>query len=158
MPTDRWLDKEYVADMPPSPPALNISQYQGLFQSQLFISSCQSIGASDSASVLQISIFRVDFLYGWLVWSPCSQGYTYRVTTCSFVILGKFIYTLLRFFCVYVCFRFQLFVTPWTIASQVFLIWKMGIKVNSHLSICSDYQLLHDRLCQYMGCPSAFSR
>ena len=52
--------------------------------------------------------------------------------------------------------RVQLFVTPWTIAGQVFLIWKMGIKVNSHLSICSDYQLLHDRLCQYRGVSFSF--
>ena len=39
--------------------------------SWLFISSGQSIRASTSASVLPW-IFRVDFLYDWLVWSPCS--------------------------------------------------------------------------------------
>ena len=50
----------------------------------------------------------------------------------------------------------QLFVTPWTTAGQVFLIWKMGIKVNSHLSICSGYQLLHDRLCQYREVSFSF--
>ena len=53
--------------------------------------------------------------------------------------------------CVCVLSHVQLFATPWPIAGQVFLIWKMGIKVNSHLNICSGYQLLHDRLCQYRG-------
>ena len=37
--------------------------------SQLFTAGGQSIGSS--ASVLP-RIFRVDFLYDWLVWSPCS--------------------------------------------------------------------------------------
>ena len=44
----------------------------GSFQmSQLFASGGQSIGVSASASVLQW-IFRTDFLYNWLVGSPCS--------------------------------------------------------------------------------------
>ena len=38
----------------PSPPAFNLSQHQGLPQSQLFSSDGQSIGASASASVLPI--------------------------------------------------------------------------------------------------------
>ena len=43
----------------PSPPAFNLSQYQGLFQwwkSQLFASGGQSIGVSASASVLPMNI------------------------------------------------------------------------------------------------------
>ena len=42
---------------PPSPPALNLSQHQGLFQllGHLFTSSGQSIGASASASVLPMN-------------------------------------------------------------------------------------------------------
>ena len=40
--------------------------------SRLFIPSGQSIRASASASVLPW-IFSVDFLYDWLVWSPCSR-------------------------------------------------------------------------------------
>ena len=32
----------------------------------------QSIGISASASVLPEWVFRTDFLYDWLVWSPCS--------------------------------------------------------------------------------------
>ena len=57
---------------PPSPPAINLSQHQGLFQ---------WVGFSHQvAKVLELQlqhqsfqwIFRVDFLYDWLVWSPCS--------------------------------------------------------------------------------------
>ena len=41
----------------PSPPALNLSQHQGLFQmSQLFAAGGPSIGVSASASVLLMSI------------------------------------------------------------------------------------------------------
>ena len=35
----------------PSPPALNLSQHQGLFQSHFFVSAGQSIGVSPSPSV-----------------------------------------------------------------------------------------------------------
>ena len=37
----------------------------------LFVSGGQSIGASASTSVLPMNI-QIDFLYDWLVWSPCS--------------------------------------------------------------------------------------
>ena len=40
----------------PSPPALNLSQHQGLQMSQLFASGGQSIGVSPSASVLPMNI------------------------------------------------------------------------------------------------------
>ena len=40
----------------PSHPALNLSQHQGLFQSWIFTSDGQSIGASASASVLPVNI------------------------------------------------------------------------------------------------------
>ena len=47
---------------PPSPPALNLSQYQGLFpMSWLFVSGGQSIGTSASASVLPVISFRTDW-------------------------------------------------------------------------------------------------
>ena len=42
--------------LPPFAFAFNLSQHQGLFQSQLFISGGQMIGASASASVLPINI------------------------------------------------------------------------------------------------------
>ena len=56
----------------PSPPAFNLSQHQGLFQ---WVSSSHQI-----AKILKLQlqhqsfqwIFRVDFLYDWLVLSPCS--------------------------------------------------------------------------------------
>ena len=54
----------------PSPPALNLSQHQGLFK---WVSSSHQV-----AKVLALQhqsfqcIFRVDFLYGWLVWTPRS--------------------------------------------------------------------------------------
>ena len=55
----------------PSPPALNLSQNQGLFQR---VSSSHLV-----AKVLELQLqhqsiqwkFRVDFLQDWLVWSPC---------------------------------------------------------------------------------------
>ena len=55
----------------PSPPALNLSQHQGLFQ---WVSSSHQV-----IKVLELQlphqsfqwIFRVDFLWDWLVWSPC---------------------------------------------------------------------------------------
>ena len=57
---------------PSSPDALNLSQHQDFFQ---------TIGSSHQvAKVLELQlqhqsfqwIFRVDFLYDWWVWSPCS--------------------------------------------------------------------------------------
>ena len=59
-----WVDDPIQPSHPlssPSPPALNLSQHQGLFlMSQLFASGGQSIGASASTSVRWI--FRTDFL------------------------------------------------------------------------------------------------
>ena len=57
--------------LPPSPPALNLSQHQSLFQ---WVSSSNQV-----AKVLEFQlqhqsfqwIFRVDFLWDGLVWSPC---------------------------------------------------------------------------------------
>ena len=54
----------------PSPPAFSHSQHQGLFQ---WFSSLHQV-----VKVLELQhqscqwIFRTDFLYSWLVWSPCS--------------------------------------------------------------------------------------
>ena len=51
----------------PSPPALNLSQGQGLFQSQLFTSGGQTTGATASASVLPMN--TQDWLpLGWTAW------------------------------------------------------------------------------------------
>ena len=52
----------------PSPPALNLSQYQGLFpMSQFFASGGQSIGVSASVSVLPMNIQNWSPL-GWTGW------------------------------------------------------------------------------------------
>ena len=56
---------------PPSPPALSLSQHQGLFR---WVSSLHQV-----AKVLEFQLqhqsfqwmFRTDFIYHWLVWSPC---------------------------------------------------------------------------------------
>ena len=56
----------------PSPPTFNLSQHQGLFQ---WVSSSHQV-----AKILEFQlqhqsfqwIFRTDFLWDWLVWSPCS--------------------------------------------------------------------------------------
>ena len=57
--------------LPTSPTAFCLSQHQGLFQ---WIGSshhaAKFFGASASASVLPW-IFKVDFLYDWLIWSLC---------------------------------------------------------------------------------------
>ena len=41
---------------PLSPPAFNLSQHQGLFQIQLFLSGSQSTAASPTASILPMNI------------------------------------------------------------------------------------------------------
>ena len=51
----------------PSPPAFNLSQHQGLFQ---WVSSSHQVVSPSHQSFQWI--FRTDFLYDWLVWSPCS--------------------------------------------------------------------------------------
>ena len=57
---------------PPSSPALNLSQHQGLFQ---WLGSSHQV-AKLLEFQLQHQSFQwmlsTDFLYGWLVWSPCS--------------------------------------------------------------------------------------
>ena len=56
----------------PSPPAFNLSQHQGLFQG---LSSSHQVAKLLEFQLQHQSfpwIFRTDFLYGWLVGSPCS--------------------------------------------------------------------------------------
>ena len=68
-----WVNDAIQPSYPgssPSPPALNLSQHQGLFQ---WVSSSHQV-----AKVLELEHrsfqwkFRIDFLWDWLVWSPCS--------------------------------------------------------------------------------------
>ena len=69
-----WVDDAIQLSHPLLPPflsMLNLSQHQDLFQ---WVSSFHQV-----AKVLELQlqhqsfqwIFRVDFLYDWLVWSPC---------------------------------------------------------------------------------------
>ena len=67
-----WLGDAIQPSHPlssPSPPALNLSQHQGLFQ---WVGSSHQV-----AKVLELQhlsfqcIFRIDSLQDWLVWSPC---------------------------------------------------------------------------------------
>ena len=56
----------------PSPPALNVSEHQGLFQ---WVSSSHQVAKLLEFQLQHQSfqwIFRPDFLYDWLVWSPRS--------------------------------------------------------------------------------------
>ena len=58
--------------LPSSPPALNLSQHQGLFQ---WVSSLHPLAKGLEPQLLHQSfqwIFGVDFLLDWLVWSPCN--------------------------------------------------------------------------------------
>ena len=55
----------------PSPPAFNLSQHQGLFR---WVSSSHQVSKVLELQLQHQSfqwIFRTDFLYDWLVWSPC---------------------------------------------------------------------------------------
>ena len=60
-----------ILRLPPSPPAFNLSQHQGRFK---WVSSSHQV-----AKIMELQlqhqffrcIFRVDFLWNWLVWSPC---------------------------------------------------------------------------------------
>ena len=53
-------------------PAFNLSQHQGLFQ---WVSSSHEVAKALEFQLQYQSfqwIFRTDFLYNWLVWSPCN--------------------------------------------------------------------------------------
>ena len=55
----------------PSPPAFKLAQHQGLFQ---WVSSSHQVAKGLELQLQHQSfqsIFRVDFLQDWLVWSPC---------------------------------------------------------------------------------------
>ena len=71
-PLSRWCHPTISSSAVPSPPTFSLSQHQGLFQ---WLSSSHQV-----AKVLEFKlqhqsfqwIFRTDFLYSWLVWSPHS--------------------------------------------------------------------------------------
>ena len=58
--------------MPSSPLAFNLSQHQGLFQCVCFLHQMSKVLELQLQHQSFWWIFRVDFLYDWLIWSPCS--------------------------------------------------------------------------------------
>ena len=57
---------------PPSPPALSLFQHKGFFQ---WVSSLHQVAKILELQLQHLSfqwIFRIDFLWDWLVWSPYS--------------------------------------------------------------------------------------
>ena len=74
----------------PSSPAFSLSQHQGLFQ---WVSSSHQV-----AKVLELQlqhqpfqwIFRIDFLYDWLRWSPCSPNFIMWMQKLSFTFRSHF--------------------------------------------------------------------
>ena len=70
-----WVSDDIQSSYPqlfPSPPGFTLSQNQDLFQ---WVSSLHQVA---KVLVIQLQhqsiqwIFRIDFFYDWLVWSPCS--------------------------------------------------------------------------------------
>ena len=56
---------------PPSPPALNLSQHQDIFE---WVNSLHQVAKALELHLQRQSfqwIFRVDFLWDWLCWNPC---------------------------------------------------------------------------------------
>ena len=66
-PLSQWYHPNISSSITPSPPALNFSQHQGLFQWVSSSSGGQSTGASASASVLPVNI-QDWFPLGWTGW------------------------------------------------------------------------------------------
>ena len=69
-----WVDDAIKLShplLPPSPVAFNLSQHWDLF---LWVCSLHQVAKLLELQLQHQSfqwIFRVDFLWGWLVWSPC---------------------------------------------------------------------------------------
>ena len=71
-PLSQWCHSPTHLLSSPSPPGFSLSQHQALFQ---WVNALHQV-----AQVLEFQlqhqsfqcIFRIDFLYDWLIWSPCS--------------------------------------------------------------------------------------
>ena len=71
-PLSRWCIQPSHPLSSPSPPAFSLSQHQGLFQ---WVSFLHQVAKRLEFQLQHHSfqwIFRTDFLYNWLVGSPCS--------------------------------------------------------------------------------------
>ena len=70
-----WVSDVFLPSGPlssPSPPAFNLSQHQSFLMSRLFTSGGPSMEFQLQHQSFQW-IIRTDFLWDWLVWSPCSS-------------------------------------------------------------------------------------
>ena len=56
----------------PSPPALNLSQHQGLFRWVRFSHQVAKVLEFQLQHQSFQQVLRIDFLHDWLVWTPCS--------------------------------------------------------------------------------------
>ena len=75
----RWVSDAIQPSHPlssPSPPALNLSQHQSLFQWCSLHQAAKELEFPFQHQSFQW-IFRVDFLWAWLVWSCCSKDSPY---------------------------------------------------------------------------------
>ena len=66
----QWCHRTISSSVTPSPPALNLSQYQ-VFSNELALCIRRPKYWSFCFSISPSSWFRVDFFQDWLVWSPC---------------------------------------------------------------------------------------
>ena len=100
----------------PSPPAFSLSHHQDLFQ---FVSSLHQVAEVLELQLQHLSfqwIFRTDFLYDWLVWSPCSPGDSQDSSpTPEFISINICMLLLLLLRCFS---HVQIFTIPWTAAYQ----------------------------------------
>ena len=73
VPLSQWCHPTILSSVVPFSPCLQPFPASGSFpMSQFVTSGGQGTRVSASESVLPMNIFRTDFLYDWLVWSPCS--------------------------------------------------------------------------------------
>ena len=151
--------------VPPSPPAFNLPQHQGLFH---FVGSSHQV-----AKVLELQlqhqsfqwILRTDFLQDWLVWSPCcprdSQESSpalqfesinslalrlpYGPTLISILTTGKTIALTIHTFVskvMYLLFNMlSRFIIVFLPRSNFFLNFMAAV------TICSDFEAQEDKIC-----------
>ena len=71
-PLNRWCHQPSRSLSSPSPPTFNLSQHQGPFKWVSFLHQVAKVLEFQLQHQSFQWIFRVDFLYDWLVWSSCS--------------------------------------------------------------------------------------
>ena len=108
-----WVGDDIQPSHPlssPSPPALNLSQHQGLFKmSQLFVSGGQSIGVSASTSVLPMNTQDWSPL-GWTGWISLQSKGLY----CC----GSWLSILSTYY-------------TWLLSLELIMFWRLGLRRTS---------------------------